>query len=66
MKGTMRRKFICPNCQREIKARVMDTEKVYNGFRRYRQCEECGCNFATLEKVWYITGRRNDERETGA
>ena len=68
MNGKLRKKFTCPGCGKEICTRVLDVKNNYNGFKRYRQCEECKVVFTTMEKVDHITGWRswNRERKTGS
>ena len=63
MNGTPRKKFICPNCGKSITAPVIDTATYYNGYKRYRACEECGVTFVTLEKVSHITRGSDNERK---
>ena len=58
MRGKARVKFTCPACGRYIYSKVKDTEPYYNGYKRYRTCEECGIVFVTMEKVAYIPKER--------
>ena len=58
MRGNARDKFVCPGCKKVIHSKVRDTEPCYNGYKRYRSCEECGIVFVTMEKVSYIPKER--------
>lgn len=40
----------CPNCKHQH-TRVLDTDRVADGIRRYRSCRNCGHRFATLERI---------------
>lgn len=64
MRGTMRKKFVCPVCGEKVGGPVRDTEPRYNGFFRYRECENCGVVFVTEEKITKAILR--DGKITGA
>jgi hypothetical protein len=40
----------CPSCKHQH-SRVIDTDRVSDGIRRYRVCRNCGNRFATLERI---------------
>jgi hypothetical protein len=40
----------CPSCKHQH-TRVLDTDRVADGIRRYRSCRNCGHRFATLERI---------------
>ena len=65
MKGKMRKKFICPACKAWIGASVIDAKPIHSGFRRYRQCDECGIVFVTMEKIDHISRGSRNERQAG-
>ena len=64
--GNFRIKFKCPECGKMISSRVLDGERDYNSYKRYRQCEECKIVFITKEKVDRITGWRSWNRKESA
>lgn len=61
MRGTMRKKFICPTCGENIGAPVIDTDNNWFKYRRYRKCELCGTVFVTQETIMYTTNRKGRE-----
>ena len=63
MRGTLRKKFVCPSCREKVCTRVIDTKVEYYGFDRYRRCENCDAVFVTTEKIDHLSSRgKSNER----